>query len=227
MRFRREAVASIESMLYFLYMAKGINKETGRSHRRIDRAGTRNGRLVFVREIGINKHKHTVWLAVCDCGVEVRTATPSKTKSCGCLRSELSAQRASARRVLSDKEREESAKRNAARQRQRRKHCPVRNMQARLSRLHRHALSQIGAIKKSPTFESLGYSVDEFVNHIERQFKDGMSWENMSEWQIDHIIPISSAKTEDDVVALNQLSNLRPMWAAENNKKKDKREVLL
>jgi hypothetical protein len=221
------AIALVENLLYFRYMAKGVNKETGRSHRRIDRAGTRNGRLVFVREVGISKHKKPIWLAICDCGSEVKTQQPHKTKSCGCLRSELAAQRASARRVLSDKEREESAKRNAARQREKRKNCPVRNMQARLSRLHRHALSQIGAIKKSPTFESLGYSVDEFVTHIERQFKDGMSWKNMSEWQIDHIIPISSAKTEDDVVALNQLSNLRPMWAADNNKKKDKREVLL
>jgi hypothetical protein len=217
----------MENLLYFRYMVKGVNKKTGRSHRRIDRTGIRNGRLVFMREVGINKHKHTVWLAVCDCGVEVGTATPSKTKSCGCLRSELAAQRASARRVLSDKEREESAKRNAARQRKRRKHCPVRNMQSRLSRLHRHALSQIGAIKKSPTFESLGYSVDEFVTHIERQFKDGMSWENMRDWQIDHIVPISSARTEDDIIALNQLSNLRPMWASDNNKKKAKREVLL
>jgi hypothetical protein len=85
----------------------------------------------------------------------------------------------------------------------------------------------VGAIKTSPTFEALGYSVLEFVTHIERQFSGGMSWSNMSEWQIDHIIPISSAKSEDDVFALNQLSNLRPMWALENNRKSAKREVLL
>lgn len=100
-------------------------------------------------------------------------------------------------------------------------------MQARLSRLHRHALALAGAIKTSPTFERLGYSAADLAAHIERQFARGMGWHNMDRWQIDHIIPASRAKTEDDVVALNQLSNLRPMWAPENNRKKDRRLTLL
>lgn len=207
-------------------MAKGIDKQTGRSPRRIDRTGTRNGRLVFIREVGISKHNKPIWLAVCDCGSEVKTQSPHRTKSCGCLRSEMMAELGRSSR-LPDHEREKRIKENAARQRLKRKNCPVRSMHARLSRLHRHAISQINAIKRSPTFEALGYSVEEFVTHIERQFMDGMSWDNMSEWQIDHIVPISSAKTEQDVIALNQLSNLRPMWAADNNRKKAKREVLL
>lgn len=109
----------------------------------------------------------------------------------------------------------------------RRRADPIAVMHARLSRLHRHALSQVGAIKTSPTFEQLGYTVAEFVTHIERQFVKGMGWHNMSEWQIDHIVPVSEAKTERDVIALNQLSNLRPMWAAENNAKKARRVSLL
>ena len=220
-------IALNSNLPYASCMSKGVDKQTGRSHRRIDRTGTRNGRLVFVREVGISNHKKSIWLAVCDCGKEIRTQTPHKTKSCGCLQADVAAQTASARRVLSDDERAKMVMQNAARQRLRRKNCPVRNMQSRLSRLHRHALSQVGAIKTSPTFEALGYSVLEFVTHIERQFSGGMSWSNMSEWQIDHIIPISSAKSEDDVFALNQLSNLRPMWALENNRKSAKREVLL
>lgn len=100
-------------------------------------------------------------------------------------------------------------------------------MQARLSRLHRHALSRVGAIKTSKTFEQLGYTVDEFVRHVERQFHSGMGWHNMSEWQVDHIVPASSARNLEDVIALNQLSNLRPMWAEENNKKKNSRTSLL
>jgi hypothetical protein len=54
-----------------------------------------------------------------------------------------------------------------------------------------------------------------------------MGWHNMASWQIDHIIPASEAKTEQDVWALNQLPNLRPMWAVDNNAKKDKRTSLL
>ena len=208
-------------------MAKGIDKATGRSHRRIDRSGTRNGRLVFIREVGINKHNHTVWLAKCDCGNLKKTSTPSRVKSCGCLQREIAAERAASRRVYTDDERMERKKAYAKIYRARLKECPAKQMQARLSRLHRHALAQVNAIKTSPTFEELGYTVDQFVAHIERQFVDGMSWSNMSEWQVDHIVPVASAKTRDDVIALNQLSNLRPMWSVENNRKGNKMEFLL
>jgi hypothetical protein len=118
-------------------------------------------------------------------------------------------------------------KASAAIQRAKRKSDPIAVMQSRLSRLHRHALSKVCAIKTSPTFESLGYSVADFVSHIERQFLRGMGWHNIKDWQIDHIIPISGAKTVEDVVALNQLSNLRPMWSQENNAKKNKRLNLI
>jgi hypothetical protein len=85
----------------------------------------------------------------------------------------------------------------------------------------------VGGIKTSPTFQQLGYSVEEFVTHIERQFERGMGWHNMDEWQIDHIVPSSEAKDIADVIALNQLWNLRPMWAAANNAKKNRRDHLL
>ena len=40
--------------------------------------------------------------------------------------------------------------------------------------------------------------------------------------QIDHIIPISSGKTEDEVIKLCHYSNLQPLWAEENLLKSDK-----
>lgn len=72
------------------------------------------------------------------------------------------------------------------RQRQRRKTDPRSAMQVRLSRLHRHALAQVEAIKTSKMFEHLGYTASEFVRHIERQFLPRMGSHNMSEWQVDH-----------------------------------------
>lgn len=184
------------------------------------------GRLVFLRPLGENKHRHQIWEAQCDCGAVTTTSSPHKTKSCGCLLREIMAdvQRAKA---LPPEEKRASLKASAAKQRARRKANPVTVMQSRLSRLHRHALSQVGAIKTSPTFEQLGYTADDFVAHIERQFTKGMGWHNMPSWQIDHIVPVSEAKNENDVVALNQLSNLRPMWAVENNRKKAKRHHLI
>lgn len=207
-------------------MAKGINPETGRHYRFKDRTGTRNGRLVFTRELGEDVHRHVLWEAVCDCGATTVTATPGKTKSCGCLQKETIAKLQKAK-ALSAHEKRASVLRNRAAQRVRRKTDPVKAMQARLSRLHRHALAQVNAIKTSPTFEHLGYTAQQFTAHIERQFERGMGWHNMSKWQIDHIVPVSEAKTEADVVALNQLSNLRPMWADKNNAKKNRRLTLL
>jgi hypothetical protein len=35
-------------------------------------------------------------------------------------------------------------------------------------------------------------------------------------WDIDHIIPISSAKTEEDLIRLNHYTNLRPLCSYTN-----------
>jgi hypothetical protein len=207
-------------------MPKGINPATGRSWRFKNRAGTRNGRLLFVRDLGENEHRHLIWEAICDCGNVTTTDEPAKVRSCGCLRREVSAE-TQRKKALPRDVRRENIKANAARQRAKRRTEPAKAMQARLSRLHRHALAQVGAIKTSPTFEQLGYTAEQFVTHIERQFPPRMGWHNMADWQIDHVIPVSEAKDEADVVALNQLSNLRPMWAEDNNKKKNKRVTLL
>lgn len=207
-------------------MPKVINSKTGHGFRFKDRTGTRHGRLVFTRTVGRSKHSQTLWEAKCDCGAITVTAAPHVTRSCGCLHKEraAAAQRA---RALPPELRKANIRRNAANQRARRKANPSAAMQARLSRLHRHALAMVGAIKTSATFEQLGYTVEEFVVHIERQFTKGMGWHNMNQWQIDHVVPVSTAKTEADVIALNQLPNLRPMWAPENNAKKDRRTSLL
>lgn len=204
-------------------MPSGIDAKTGKSHKFIDRTGQRSGRLVYLSFVGQNKHRQSQWLCRCDCGREVITTTP-KTRSCGCLRSEMMRQLGKSSKLENPASRTKEYRKA---QRAKMKANPAYVMHSRISRLHRHALSQVGAIKTSPTFESLGYTVDDFVFHIEKQFLPRMSWANMSEWQIDHIIPISTAKTEQDVIALNQLYNLRPMWAKENNSKKNKIESLL
>jgi hypothetical protein len=167
-----------------------------------------------------------VWEAVCDCGNVTTTATPNKTLSCGCLQKETAA-KVQRGKALPEDERKRRADANRIVQRRRRKTDPVLAMQARLSRLHRFALMRVGAVKNSPTLKKLGYTATEFADHIERQFSGGIGWHNMDRWQIDHIVPVSTAKDEADVVALNQLSNLRPMWALSNNQKKNQRVSLL
>jgi hypothetical protein len=78
--------------------------------------------------------------------------------------------------------------------------------------------------KDSRTFEILGIDRDGFISHIESQFVDGMNWENrgLKGWHVDHIVPVSSAKSIDEMIKLNHYTNLRPLWCDENWKKGSK-----
>lgn len=64
----------------------------------------------------------------------------------------------------------------------------------------------------------LGYTQSEFIEHMESQFKAGMSWKNRSEWHVDHIKPIKYFLDEGvtELKIINALSNLQPLWAHEN-----------
>ena len=82
-------------------------------------------------------------------------------------------------------------------------------------------------LKSQKTLSVLGLeSWDKFREYIEKQFTEGMVWENYGNtkesWSIDHIIPISSAKTEEEVYKLNHYTNLKPMWHLENIQKSNK-----
>ena len=48
-----------------------------------------------------------------------------------------------------------------------------------------------------------------------------MTWQNHTKkgWHIDHIIPLISAKNNQDIEKLMHYTNLQPMWAQENLKK--------
>lgn len=78
-----------------------------------------------------------------------------------------------------------------------------------------------GFLKKSSS-SLVGCCWEELKIHLEKQFKDGMSWENRNEWHIDHIIPLSSAKTLSEIETLCHFSNLQPLWAKENLSKGNK-----
>jgi hypothetical protein len=68
----------------------------------------------------------------------------------------------------------------------------------------------------------LGCKIEEFINHISKKFTEGMTLENHGEWHIDHIIPLATAKTKEDVIILNHYTNLQPLWALDNLSKGSK-----
>lgn len=94
--------------------------------------------------------------------------------------------------------------------------CAVRNM------LNNAFNKRMKVGKKKQAEEILGCSIEFFIEYLQSQFKEGMTIENHGEWHIDHIIPLSSAKTEEDVIKLNHYTNLQPLWAKDNISKRNK-----
>lgn len=89
-------------------------------------------------------------------------------------------------------------------------------------------------IKGAFTTDILGCSSEEFKTYIESKFEDWMSWDNYGlyngelnyGWDLDHIIPITSAKTEEDIYRLNHYTNFQPLCSFTNrNIKKGKYET--
>lgn len=95
----------------------------------------------------------------------------------------------------------------------------------RLRTLIRLSISKQGYTKKSKCFEILGCDYEFLIKHLESLFIDGMNWNNYGKWHIDHIIPISSALTEKDVIKLNHYTNLQPLWVIDNLKKYNKHKT--
>lgn len=69
------------------------------------------------------------------------------------------------------------------------------------------------------TEDILGCSKLEFMKYIESKFEEGMSWQNHGEWHLDHILPMATAKTEEEALKLNHYTNFQPLWAIDNLKK--------
>jgi len=108
-------------------------------------------------------------------------------------------------------------------QSQRRETDPKFNLNARISAGVRYSLRNKNGLK---TFDLLDYTFDELYEHLESKFTDGMSWDNMSEWHIDHIRPVASFNFDSaehpDFKKCWALNNLQPLWAVDNKMKGDK-----
>ena len=74
----------------------------------------------------------------------------------------------------------------------------------------------------------VGYTLQELMQHIEKNFTEGMTWGKFTngEIHIDHIIPVSrfnfSSYEDIDFKRCWALSNLQPLWAVENMSKGNK-----
>jgi hypothetical protein len=105
------------------------------------------------------------------------------------------------------------------RNKKRRRHDPLYNLRVKTRSLIRTSLKNKGFSKKSRTYQILGCSYEHFKSHLENQFEPWMNWENQGlyngtenyGWDLDHIVPISSATTEEEIIKLNHYTNFQPL----------------
>lgn len=102
---------------------------------------------------------------------------------------------------------------------------PIFRFKYNIREVIRRSLKRQNFKKNSTTQQILGCTLNEFKQYIESQFEPWMNWENRGKrivttqntsWDIDHIIPISSAKTEEEIIKLSHYTNLRPLCSYYN-----------
>jgi hypothetical protein len=106
----------------------------------------------------------------------------------------------------------------------RRKNDVMFRLTTNIRNLINNSFYESGYSKKTRTEEIIGCSFNEMRFYLESRFEDWMDWENRgiytgefnSGWDIDHIIPISSAKSEQEIINLNHYTNLQPLCSKIN-----------
>lgn len=115
----------------------------------------------------------------------------------------------------------------------RRKNDLLFSLRCRLTSMFRSSFTKKGYSKNNISEKILGCTFVQFKLYLESKFEPWMNWENRgkyngdfkSGWDIDHIIPLSSARTEDDLISLNHYTNLQPLCSKVNREiKRDKIE---
>lgn len=111
---------------------------------------------------------------------------------------------------------------------QKRRKCPSKRLYENFST----KVSRSLRTKRSASWEGhVGYTIEDLIRHLERQFYHGMSWQNYGSWHVDHILPVACFSfrnvRDPEFTECWALTNLRPAWARENQQKNDKRLHLL
>lgn len=95
---------------------------------------------------------------------------------------------------------------------------PHFKLKRRLSCRVKNALILHKGKKADKTTKLIGCSIPDLVEHLEKQFQPGMTWDNYGEWHIDHKKPCASfdlTRPEEQFKCFH-FSNLQPLWASDN-----------
>ena len=106
--------------------------------------------------------------------------------------------------------------------RNRRKEDELFAVTCRCRRRIQNFIKKSGYKKTSKTFEMIGCTPEQLVEHLHKTWYDNYGTEyNGEPVHIDHIIPLSSAKTEEDIYKLCHYSNMQYLKPEDNLAKSD------
>ena len=99
--------------------------------------------------------------------------------------------------------------------------CKICNPQGHLVDIVRSSVRRaLHSDKEKHSIEYLGCTIQHFKEHIEKQFVEGMTWDNYGEWHIDHIIPLKYENpTMEETIERLHWENTQPLWATDNKSK--------
>ena len=119
-------------------------------------------------------------------------------------------------------QRPEAKKKRRARQKERYHSDPQFRIRCCLRSHLRRALK--GKLKSASTMKLVGCSIPHLMEHLEKQFLPGMTWENHGPvWHVDHMMPCASFDLSDPEQQRQcfHYTNLQPLWGPENCSKGD------
>lgn len=115
-------------------------------------------------------------------------------------------------------------KKNNDNRRKRCKNNPLEDLKYAIRASITQSINRIGYKKNSRSYEILGCAYEDFKVYIESKFEPWMNWDNRGlyngelnyGWDLDHIIPVSLAKSEEDIIKLNHYTNFQPLCSKIN-----------
>ena len=106
---------------------------------------------------------------------------------------------------------------------------PFYKLKIQLRHLIYHSLERKGYKKNTHTYEVIGTDYQTFYNYLLQTYKNnyGYEWDGKEQVHIDHIIPLATAKTEQEIIKLCNYKNLQLLKAKDNLDKSDKLDFTL
>lgn len=114
-------------------------------------------------------------------------------------------------------------------EKKRRESDPLYKLRGQIRSAIRKSFERKSFQKAFHTEEIIGCSIDDFIIYLNKTYVEnyGIEWDGKTDVHIDHIIPLKTATTEEEVLSLCHYTNLQLLKAEDNLLKKDRLDFQL